>query len=468
MRLYKNALILLVIVAVLLGAYILIDRSRDSENGETETLQEGIRITENVTDDIVKITINDHKEEGSELLLEKTGDEWKLTSHEELKTDPAGLAAIAAKLAIVEAKELIEENATLDKLGDYGLDKPFEIAFQLKDGSQKALQIGNKTPSQTGYYARMKDEGKIYIMSSYNAEDIMVGIDDLLDKTFFVMEKDDINYLSMEVKGETLFTANKSWVDWELSYPFKAYGNKDLLDHIVKAMDSAASFNELIEAKTTNLDAYGLSNPDYKFTFGTDSQRYTLLLGDEQRKGFYYYAMLEGEDDVVTIKANWFDFLDTPLRDFIAKELFAPEIRYVTGLDVTIGGESLSLDLDIFIDDEGKLRKSQDVFMIGDKDVTELKDESGNQIARELFNAAAKVKYDKIDDTANPSGEPEIIIEYQLTEDPGSMKVEFVLYNGMYYIYRNGEYTHLTVEKDDPDSGINDLYEKMQELKAQL
>ena len=75
MRLYKIAVILLLIVAVLLGAYILIDRSRDSENGETETLQEGIRITENVTDDIVKITINDHKEEGSELLLEKTGDE---------------------------------------------------------------------------------------------------------------------------------------------------------------------------------------------------------------------------------------------------------------------------------------------------------------------------------------------------------------------------------------------------------
>jgi len=62
---------------------------------------------------------------------------------------------------------------TAGELKQYGLDPPKDsVIAELNDGSRYELQIGDKTPVQTGTYAKLSDSGDVVVIADQFVSDL--------------------------------------------------------------------------------------------------------------------------------------------------------------------------------------------------------------------------------------------------------------------------------------------------------
>jgi hypothetical protein len=86
---------------------------------------------------------------------------WVLTKPEQAEADPGMAEAAASQAATLE---FVTEIENASDLSVFGLDAPsYIIKLEFEDGSTRTLEIGDATPSSSGYYARM-DGQKVVIV----------------------------------------------------------------------------------------------------------------------------------------------------------------------------------------------------------------------------------------------------------------------------------------------------------------
>ncbi len=456
MKLFRNLAILVAVLAVLVGAYFIMDKyvKPASDTGEnTTTAAEQIKVTDYMTDDIIKVTLVNA--DGT-FVIEKQGTDWVLTSPAGLKTDSSKLSSIPVNLASIFADKIAAENITEDSLKDFGLNSPVELTFVVQDGTERTLQIGSMTPTKSGYYAKFKGEGTVYVIGEYSSGALLVRKSDLLDTTVLTLIADDIIKLSMDKKGVNFFKAYKDEeVSWVLTAPIKVNGNDESMSTITAALAGTTNYMELMDSNPATLETYGLANPAYTFEIGTSTADYKLLLGKEKVKGAEIYAMLEGSNEVFTINESAYTFLDKPLKEMIDSFVYIPTIGNLNRIDLTMDGKTTTFGLDIYKDAEGKSDNDKDKFNVDGVDVSTLMDKDENQIFRNFYKSLVGITLGGIEPEAVPAGTPEITITYYLKEAPGTVKVEYVSKDAdNYYAIVDGVYTGLTVSKLKDDMGI--------------
>jgi hypothetical protein len=101
--------------------------------------------------------------------IEKQGDNWVVAG----TGDPANrisFTSLITRMASLKATRSVDNPGDLSQ---YGLDNPKEsaIAF-LTDGSQYQLDLGSKTPVQTGTYAKRADAADVYVIADQFSTDL--------------------------------------------------------------------------------------------------------------------------------------------------------------------------------------------------------------------------------------------------------------------------------------------------------
>jgi hypothetical protein len=459
MKLYRNLAILLVVVIILAGAYMLLDRNSGSSNDAAESSaaassaeEEGIKVLDLKEEDMVKVTLVN---EGETFVMEKRDAGWLLTAPSDLKADSSKVAKIPETLASVKASKVVAENITDDKLADYGLDKPSELTCLLKDGTEKILQFGSETPTKSGFYARLKGEGTVYVVDVITAGSLLAGRDDLRDENVLALQAEDIISLSMDKRGESFFKAVKSQQGtWGLTSPVSHNANGTAMEAITSALAGTVTYTEFVESNPSDLGQYGLATPEYAFDIETSTGSYKLLLGKEKVRGSQAYAKLGSSSEVFTIDISGYTFLDKPIDEIVEAYVYLPDIINVTKMDLSIDGRTTAFGLEIYKDSEGNRDSSKDKFSINGTDVTALKDSGGNQLFRNFYQALTGISHVSIDKGAVPSGPADITITYYLNNAPGKVKVEYVPKDAdSYYAVIDGKYTGLVVPKDG-DMGV--------------
>ena len=451
MKLYRNAIILAVIVALLAGAYYFISKNKkpdDSGLGDVET----IRVLDYTTDKIEKVTVENT--EGIFVIVKKDTN-WELASPAGFKADASKLSSIAINASSVIADKVVEEDAK--DLSIYGLDKPVQITLKLNDGTEKTLQIGDEIPTKGAYYAKLKDSGKVYVIGSYTAEALLVNRLELKDKTLYTLKSEDIISVSMDRKGSNLFKAQKNAdVDWQMLTPIQGNMNLTALGPMIDAL-TQTTISEYVEENPADLSKYGLANPVYVFDFSTSSANYKLLLGSEKEKGSLIYAKLDGSNDVFTISETAYNFLDKPLKEIIEIFAYIVNIDQVNRIDLTMDGKTNTFGIDVFKDAEGKTDTDKDKFTMNGKDAS-MKDKDDNQPFRNFYQALIGIGLDEIDTGNVAMGTPEVTIKYYLKSAPGTMKVDLVSKDAnYYYVFRNDNYTGILVKKNKQDFGVDGM-----------
>jgi len=111
--------------------------------------------------------------EGETVKVERDEDKaWVITQPFEIEADPGLAEAAASQVTSLLITSEIDGNPPI-----FGFDEPlFVITVEFEDGSKGTLEVGDVTPTNSGYYVRL-DKDKMFIVT-------MTGIDALTNLVF--------------------------------------------------------------------------------------------------------------------------------------------------------------------------------------------------------------------------------------------------------------------------------------------
>ncbi|MGI6668652.1 MAG: DUF4340 domain-containing protein [Acetivibrionales bacterium] len=459
MKFYKNAIILVLIVALLAGVYVFVLKTRPESEDNTSDL---LKLTDYISSDVESVTLENP--DGTFVIVRKD-DEWVLSSPSDLKYDSSVLSSIVINAASITADRLVEENA--QDIAKYGLDDPVIVRMKTKDGKETVLEVGDRTPTKSGYYIKFAGENDVYIIGTYTGNYLVTDRNGMRSKQLFDFELDDINTLAMNRKGQKVFRSVKEEKDdissWKLTEPIKGSVNGNAIYPMLEALANT-TVDEFLEDKPSDLAQYGLDEPVYEFEIGTEAAgTYKLLMGDEKEKGSTIYAKLGNSDEVFAVDISSYNaFLDKPLKEIVSVFVYLVNIDDVKKIDLTMDGKTTNMVLDIYKDSEGNSDRDKDKFYVNGMDASG-KNEDGDQPFRKFYQALIGISLDEVDVDGRPEGDAEITINYTLKD--GSMKVEFISKDdNYYYVVRNSEYAGILVKKNKKSFGVMEMKEAYKTL----
>ena len=481
MRRYRSALILLVILALMAGGYyfytsIWPDLNPDSGGGDgdaAETPTTSVnRLIDRSTQDIRELTINYLNEEYvaiKEIVMEvpeggtaeREVTRWRLTNRSDFPVNGSRLSTAASNFCVITSSKVVEENVY--DFSQYGFGGPnsARASAVFDDGSVRTLEIGDKNPTNDGYYLRVDGGDTVFLGSTYASERIMITKQEIADLKLFAIEAPEIERMEMKRGGELLFTfASEGEFSWELEYPVIAPFNMTAQGMILQSLSEVSAI-EYTDIGASDLEQYGLDKPRYSLLFELGGGRppVELLFGYEVSVRSTVYAMLGGTSDVFVLSLENFGYLDKPIKDFVEAFAYIISISEVNHIEAIFDGRSVNIELFVDYDSD-----EDDVFIMDGTDVSDLNNDSNRSLFRLFYQSMIGVTIYDIEPGAKPdtSGGPEITFTYDLKSEPFRMVVEFYPKDErMYYVYRNGAYAGIVVEKrffDRPDEGLRPTY----------
>ena len=117
-----------------------------------------------------KVTTFELHQADKSVQIQKQGDTWVVAG----SGDPANkssFTSLIVRMSTLKATRLVGDAST--DLSQYGLDSPKDSAIAtLDDGTKYELDLGSKTPVQTGTYAKKADAPDIYVIADQFATDL--------------------------------------------------------------------------------------------------------------------------------------------------------------------------------------------------------------------------------------------------------------------------------------------------------
>jgi hypothetical protein len=159
----------------------------------------------------------------------------------------------------------------------------------------------------------------------------------------FSAEAKDVSQIQVTRPSDTV-TVRREGEDWQLAAPVKARADRGKVDETLTSVVTAKGDRE-IDAHPKNLADFGLDKPaaDILLTL-KDGKTLGLQLGARTPTGVWVYAREKDKPGVFTLPDSVLRLATAPVADFRDKTILAFDATSVSGLDVTIGGETLALD----------------------------------------------------------------------------------------------------------------------------
>ncbi|MCX7921169.1 MAG: DUF4340 domain-containing protein [Clostridia bacterium] len=451
MRLYRNAIILIVVLGLLIGALVIVKNKKGSDDTSAESSTEEIKVVKLEKDKITEVTLENPN---GKFVFTKKDKDFIVSIPADIKADISKADLIVTNISSINALKLVEEKAS--DLKQYGFDGVASATMKTSDGKTITLELGAKTLSGEGYYLKEKGSSKVYVIEAYTAEKILSSKNDLKDTKVYSGKPEDVNTFTLERKNSIAFSAKKSGDSkWVMTQPFEADADIGKIAPLVDAV-TQLNINDFVEDKAADLVKYGLDKPNYAIEMGTASGKVRILIGLELEKGSTAFAKLADSSDVFTMGIAGLEFLDKPAKDILQVFTHIIDIKDVNKVAVTMDGKTVNCE----IKDESKEK-----FVVDGKEVPE-KDKTDGSPFRRYYQALVGVRFSDLDTAAKPSGKPEITLDFDLKKAPGAVKMEFIPKDDKnYYVMKNGKYTNMVVEKKmfDEPGGIRDSYKLMME-----
>lgn len=436
MRFHRYAIILVIIVAFLTGAYFIIDRITGSDNkGATEKIQ----LLELDAGEIQSLTIKNNE---GEFIFEKDDNTWELVSGGDFRVDFLRLNNIASTIADLYAERIIEKDAK--DLEKYGLLDSKVITLKTVEGETVVVELGNPTATNESYYIKLNEDTTIYTMPYYEGDILNATKTDIRSKHVIDNLRSELIKFGFERDGELVVTVERQGERaWGVIEPFKIDGN---IAHITNAIDAyiRTNIHGYVEESAKDLGIYGLDKPLYAIETETkDGEKLKLLVGKEKGMNFdtyvnEIYAALEGSTEVFLIDIGPLKFLEESVPHFANNYIYTEDLNHIEGAYVEVGDKKINLEIERFDSDESE--KTIRYYVDG-KEVAE----DGIWHIRELYRTLMAVDVMEIDFAIKPPEEqPENSMTFYLNKEPKEVTIEFIPRDdASSYAIRNGEYTGL-------------------------
>jgi len=329
--------ILLLVLAAGLGAYLyFVDAKKPV--GDTTTKQKIFSL------DAAKIEQVELKSTaGSSTTLKKGADGWSIVQPAAAPADQNTAADIAASLATLEQDRVVDDNAT--DLKPYGLAPPrIDVTFTVAgEKDPRHLQIGDKSPTSMGIYARVPDSNKVYLVSNSLDSSLGKSTFDLRDKTALKFDQEKVDSVDLVSKSDTIRLV-RSGDQWKLSKPVDAPADLTSVEGLIGQLHSSqmSALKDSPE-EVKDLKKFGLDKPEVTATLGIGSARVVLELGSAAETGTFW-ARDASKPNVFSISSGLADELRKKPFDFRRKEIFEFRPFNTTRFEIVRGKETRAFE----------------------------------------------------------------------------------------------------------------------------
>ena len=339
-----RGLILLLVIALPLGWYTY----RDAKKGPVDDSPKHDKVFAVAADKIDEIEIK--SESGERTALQRKGTSWAITQPAAAPPDEAAVSGITSNLSSLEIQRVIDENPA--DLAEFGLASPrVEVAFK-SDGQQHRLLIGNKTPSGTDLYARLADQKKVFLISSFLDSTFNRTSFDLRDKAVLTLDREKVDSLDVSTASGRGLGFRKADGEWQVTRPVAAAAEFSAVDGLVSRLASL-QMKSLVPPATTGTAAYGLDKPAATVRIGSGSSEATLLLGASAGEGAVYARDLS-RPAVFTVESSLLEDLRKDASEYRQKDLFDARAFNATHIEIVHDGQTSAFEKTKAKDKDGK------------------------------------------------------------------------------------------------------------------
>ena len=239
--------------------------------------------------------------------------------------------------------ELIE---TDQNLKDFGLDDP-KLTFNLKKGTQSLnLLVGNSTPLGNKLYIYLPEKESIYVVESDLLKDDVLKVKDLYSKQIFNIPNFEIDALNYQLqasekdsRGQLSVRLEKNINDssWQFMSPLNVKADSVLVAKTLQAL-TATAVEKFLPLEIVDSDMLGFENPYMKISLQGNKRRNTLILGNalnDPNNSKSYYAKLEDNPTVFTVKGNQYDQFIQAHKDLREKNFIKLNAKSISTIDVS-------------------------------------------------------------------------------------------------------------------------------------
>jgi hypothetical protein len=288
-------------------------------------------------DQVEEITIK--SESGDRTTLRKSGSDWQMVEPIATQPDSAEVSGLTSNLSNLEVQRVIDENPS--DLAEYGLATPrVEVTFKA-GGQERRLLIGRKTPPGTDLYAKLGEESRVFLISSYLDSTFNRSTFDLRDKTVLKLDRDTIDSLAISTPQHTVRFA-KAGAEWRLKAPIDARADSTAVEGLVSRLNTL-QMKSIAAAEAAKPDEYGLDKPAATVQIGSGSAQASFLVGKSAGEGVVF-AKDQSRPAVLTIDASLLDDLKKEPGAWRQQDLFDARAFNATRIDVVRGGQTLSFE----------------------------------------------------------------------------------------------------------------------------
>jgi len=332
---FRGLLVAVVLLAALgVGLYFSNkEKAAEAAKPPSDTPPKILALTEG---DITKVAI---KKKGSdETDLEKANGKWQITSPKPYAVDQDTVNQLVAAAANVSSDRVVEDKTS--NLSGYGFNSPaLEMDITGKGGKVSKLKFGDDTPTNSGAYAMLEGDPRVFTVASYVRTSFDKSLNDLRDKRLLTFAQDKLSRVELMAKKQDIeFGRDKD--QWQIVKPKPLRADGLQVDEMLRKVKDAKmdlTVSDDDAKKAAAAFASGMPVAIVKLTDPSGTQQIEVRKNKDD-----YYAKSSIVQGVFKSTPELGTGVDKSLDDFRNKKLFDFGFNDPTKIDVHVNGKAYS------------------------------------------------------------------------------------------------------------------------------
>lgn len=296
----SSTLILLAAVLVL-GAFIwLVERKADTTDRRHEIARRALRFDPDKVKSIRLVT------ERLQAVVEKQGDQWRLTSPMAARADAGEVSRILDHLELMDRGEVITSRQQRKRqltLADFGLDQP-RARIVLGEGDREmTILIGRDAPVGGNLFIKEASDGSVLTVATNLLAELPSDVTALRDRRLFLGFPGEAARVDLKRRDGLLQLARDASSVWRIRKPFTGRAAYDAVQGLLDGLYAARAVDFVADSFAA-ASLYGLDEPAAQITLVGDARygEQVLLLGKPvEGRPDQVYATVQGTEAVLAV-----------------------------------------------------------------------------------------------------------------------------------------------------------------------
>jgi Domain of unknown function (DUF4340) len=312
---FRGLLVAVVLLAALAGGVYYSNKEKAAEAAKPPSDQSP-KIVSLTEGDITKIVLK--KKGADETDVAKNNGKWEITAPMPYAADQDTAKQLVSSAASVSSDRVVEDKAS--NVSAYGLNAPsLEVDITGKGGKVSKLKIGDDTPTNSGAYAMLEGDPRVFSVATYVKSGLDKSLNDLRDKRLLTFDQDKLSRVQLIAKKQDIeFGRDKD--QWQIVKPKPLRADGLQVDEMLRKlkdakMDLALSADDAKKAAAAFASGTPVATVKLTDPSGTQQMEVRKVKDD-------YYVKSSVAPGVFKTTADVGTGVDKSLDDFRNKKLF--------------------------------------------------------------------------------------------------------------------------------------------------